>query len=130
MTWTNMMCIPKGARQPKLAWEFMTCYCGMENARWKLKSINRNAPLAAFYGTPEWRQAVEKHPYLVNIPQITEVGGPYPVVRFTEIDSIFRPLCEGLMLNNLTPEQVLDRAGPKIDAILREYYIQLEEAYR
>jgi multiple sugar transport system substrate-binding protein len=130
MTWTNMMCIPKGARQPKLAWEFMTYYCGMDNARWKLKSINRNAPLAAFYETPEWRQAVEKHPYLVNIPQITEVGGPYPVVRFTEIDSIFRPLCEGLMLNNLSPEQVLDRAGGKIDAVLKEYYDQLDEAYR
>ena len=64
------------------------------------------------------------------IPHITDVGGLYPVVRFTEIDAVFQPLCQGLMLNNLRPEQVLSQAQPKVDEILDRYYVQLEEAYR
>ena len=130
MTWTNMMCIPKGAEQPELAWEFITYYCGMRNALWKLEVIERNSPLAAFYTTPQWREAVRAHPSLENVPAITEAGGLYPVVRFTEINAVFFPLCQGLMLDNLGPEQVLSEAQIKVDPILERYYIQLEEAYR
>jgi len=130
MTWTNLMCIPKGAKHPELAWEFIKYYCGMRNALWKLEAIDRNSPLAAFYETPQWKEAIKRSPSLEMIPRITEVGGLYPVVRFTEIDQLFQPLCQGLMLNNLRPEQVLSQAQPKVDEILDRYYAQLEEAYR
>jgi len=130
MTWTNLMCIPKGAKHPELAWEFITDYCGMRNALWKLETITRNSPLATFYEVPEWTQGVRQHPSLARVPHITEVGGLYPVLRFTEINAMFQPLCQGLMLNNLTPEEVLAKAQPKVDEILKRYYAQLEETYR
>ena len=130
MTWTNQMCIPHGAKHPDLAWEFIRYYCGMRNALWKLEVIHRNSPLVAFYETPEWQEAVELHPPLEFVPHITEVGGLYPVVRFTEIDAIFRPLCEGLMLDDVTPERLLDVTEPKVNQVLERYYAQLEETYR
>lgn len=130
MTWTNLMCVPKGAKHPELAWEFITFYCGMDNALWKLKVIHRNSPLAAFYQTREWAGAVRAHPSLARVPHITEVGGLYPVVRFTEINAVFQPLCEGLMLNNLTPEYVIESAQANVDDVLERYYAQLEETYR
>lgn len=130
MTWTNLMCIPKGCANPDLAWEFITYYCGMRNAVDKLRIIERNSPLAAFYKTPEWLAAVDRHPSLAMVPHITEVGGLYPVVRFTEIDAVFHPLCQGVMLNNLTPEEALNAAQPRVDEILRRYYDELEEAYQ
>ena len=130
MTWTNLMCIPKGARHPELAWAFITYYCGMRNALWKLKVIDRNSPLAAFYETPEWKESIRRHPSLEYVPHITEVGGLYPVVRFTEIDALFQPLCQGLMLNNLRPEDVIPVAQEQVDDILDRYYAQLEEAYK
>lgn len=130
MTWTNLMCIPKGAEHPDLAWEFITYYCGMRNALWKLDIVDRNSPLAAFYETEEWHEAVRLHPSLELVPHITEVGGLYPVVRFTEIDAVFQPLCQGIMLNNLRPEDVLAKAQTKVDNVLERYYAQLEETYR
>lgn len=130
MVWTNLMCVPKGAKNPERAWEFITYYCGMRNALWKLESIDRNSPLAAFYDTPEWKKAIQRAPSLDMIPHITNVGGLYPVVRFTESDAVFQPLCQGLMLNNLRPEQVLAQAQPKIDDILTHYYAEIDEAYR
>lgn len=130
MTWTNMMCIPKGAVNPDLAWEFLTYYCGMRNALIKLDVIDRNSPLAGFYSTPEWQAAVEKHPSLGTIPEITEVGGPYPVVRFTEIEAAFFPLCQGVMLNRMTPQAAIDKAQQKVDDILKRYYEQIEKAFR
>ena len=130
MTWTNLMCIPKGAKNPELAWEFITYYCGMRNALWKLEAVDRNSPLADFYDTIEWREAVREHPSLELVPHITEVGGLYPVVRFTEINAVFLPLCQGLMLDNLTPEEVLTKAQGKVDGILERYYAQLDETYR
>jgi ABC-type glycerol-3-phosphate transport system substrate-binding protein len=130
MTWTNLMCIPKGARHPELAWAFITYYCGMRNALWKLKVIDRNSPLAAFSETPEWKESIRRHPSLEYVPHITEVGGLYPVVRFTEIDALFQPLCQGLMLNNLRPEDVIPVAQEQVDDILDRYYAQLEEAYK
>jgi spermidine/putrescine-binding protein len=130
MTWTNLMCIPKGAKNPELAWQFITYYCGMRNALCKLEIINRNSPLAGLYQTPEWREAVRAHPSLETVPHITEAGGLYPVVRFTEMDAVFQPLCQGLMLNNLRPEAVLPQAQVKVDDVLQRYYKQLEESYR
>ena len=130
MTWTNLMCIPKGAKNPELAWEFITYYCGMRNALWKLKMIDRNSPLTAFYDTPEWKEAVRRAPSLKLVPHITEVGGLYPVVRFTEIDALFQPLCQGLMLNHLRPKDVMEQAQMAVDDILKHYYAQLQEAYR
>jgi multiple sugar transport system substrate-binding protein len=130
MTWTNLMCVPKGAGNPELAWEFIRYYCGMRNAKWKLKSIDRNSPLAGFYETEEWREAVAESPSLEMVPHITEVGGLYPVVRYTEIEEIFRPLSDGLMLNTLTPQDVLDKAEVKVNAVLDRYYDELQEAYR
>jgi multiple sugar transport system substrate-binding protein len=130
MTWTNLMCIPKGAKHPDLAWEFITDYCGMRNALWKLKVIDRNSPLAGFYQTPEWNAATRRSPSLETVPHITEIGGLYPVVRFTEIDAVFQPLCQGLMLDRLRPDQVVSEAQVKVDQILDRYYAQLEEAYR
>ncbi len=129
MTWTNLMCIPKGAKNPELAWKFITFYCGKKNAEWKLESIDRNSPLASFYDTPEWKKAIQRAPSLAMLPSITEVGGMYPVVRFTEIDAIFQPLCQGIMLNNLRPEAALPPVQAKVDNILFQYYKQLEEAY-
>ena len=130
MTWTNQMCIPKGVAHPELAWEFATFYCGMKNALWKLDTVERNSPLAAMYDAPEWEEAVREHPSLGQVPAITNLGGPYPVVRFTEIDDVFRPLLEGFMLNTLTAQEVLDKAEAKVNRILDDYYAQLEEAYR
>lgn len=130
MTWTNMMCIPKGAKNPELAWKFIVYYCGMQNAMWKLTAVDRNSPLVASYDTPQWRDAVRDHPSLENVPAISEVGGLYPVVRFTEIDSVFQPLCQGVMLNTLKPADALSKAQAKIDDILAQYYQQLEESYR
>lgn len=130
MTWTNLMCIPKGAANPELAWKFIVDYCGMRNALWKLKVIDRNSPLAAFYQTPEWKESLDRHPSLAYIPHITEVGGLYPVVRFTEINAVFLPLCQGLMLNNLRPQDVISKAQTSVDRILERYYAQIEEAYR
>ncbi len=130
MTWTNLMCIPKGAANPELAWQFIVDYCGMRNAQWKLKVIDRNSPLAAFYQTPEWQASVKLHPSLGLIPHITEVGGLYPVVRFTEINAVFLPLCQGLMLNNLSPQELLPKAQASVDRILERYYEQLERSYR
>ena len=129
MTWTNMMCIPKGCKNPGAAWEYITYYCGMRNALWKLDTIARNSPLAAFYHTPEWNRAVQEIPSLASVPHITEVGGLFPIVRWTEMEALFQPLCEGLMLNNRTPEEVLDEAQPKVDAILEAYYRELQETY-
>lgn len=130
MVWTNLMCIPKGARNPEAAWRFIAYYCGMKNALWKLKAADRNSPLAGFYETPEWRDAVRAHPSLEMVPVITNVGGLYPVVRFTEIDSIFLPLSQGVMLQSLSPSDALNRAQTAVDAVLRDYYGQLAEAYR
>ena len=130
MTWTNMMCIPKGVRDPELAWKFIVYYCGMENALWKLASIERNSPLAASYQTADWKAGVKAHPSLSNVTQISEVGGMYPVVRFTEIDAVFQPLCQGVMLNTLRPADALNKAQVKVDDILARYYTQLEESYR
>jgi len=130
MTWTNQMCVPRGAKHPDLAWEFITFYCGMGNALWKLESVERNSPLAAFYSQPEWQTAVKEHPSLEQVPQITNAGGPYPVVRFTELDDVFRPLMEGYMLNTPTAREVLDTAEAKVNRILERYYAQLAEAYR
>ena len=130
MTWTNLMCIPKGARNPQLAWEFMVDYCGMRNALWKLEVLHRNSPLAGFYEAPEWVEMVKEHPALACVPEITEVGGPYPVVRFTEIDALFFPDCQGIMLGNLRPEDVLPKLQKKVDEVLEQYYAQLDESYR
>jgi multiple sugar transport system substrate-binding protein len=130
MTWTNQMCVPKGAKHPELAWEFVTYYCGMRNALWKLDSIERNSPLAAFYDTPEWRAAVTKHPSLAHVPHITSVGGPYPVVRYTEIDDALRPMLEGYMLSTLSADEVLTVAEDKVNHVLDRYYAQLDEVYR
>ena len=129
LTWTNLMCIPKGAHNPEEAWAFIKYYCGLENALWKLKTINRNSPLAAFYETEEWKEAVLRHPSLELVPHITETGGPFPVVRYTEMESVFQPLCQGLMLNNLTPDAVLHQARDKVDELLTRYYTQLEKTY-
>ena len=130
MTWTNMMCIPKGATNPELAWKFIVYYCGMQNAMWKLTAVDRNSPLKASYDTPEWREAVRAHPSLENVPEISEVGGLYPVVRFTEIDAVFQPLCQGIIHNTITPAEALAKAQVKVDDILAQYYQQLEESYR
>ena len=102
----------------------------MRNALWKLKMIDRNSPLTAFYDTPEWKEAVRRAPSLKLVPHITEVGGLYPVVRFTEIDALFQPLCQGLMLNHLRPKDVMEQAQMAVDDILKHYYAQLQEAYR
>ena len=130
MTWTNLMCIPKGAKNPEAAWRFITYYCGMRNALWKLKAADRNSPLAGFYSTPEWQEAVHQHPSLEMVPAITSVGGLYPVVRFTEMDALFLPLSQGIILNTMRPQDALNKAQTEVDAVLDAYYSQLAEAYR
>lgn len=130
MTWTNLFCIPKSAANPEQAWKFITYYCGLENAVWKLRTLNRNSPLAALYETQDWKNRVKENPFLDEIPKITEIGGLFPVVRFTEMESILQPLCQGVILNNLTPEDALSEAQKKVDAILTRYYAELERAYK
>ena len=130
VTWTNMICMPKDTKHPDLAWEYITYFAGLRNALWKLDATHATSPLAEFYETPQWKQAIRKEPWFGIVPHMTEVGGLYPVVRFTEINAILDPLFQGLMLNNLSPQQVLDRGQAKVDLVLDNYYTQLEESYR
>jgi len=130
MTWTNLFCIPKTAAHPEEAWKFIVYYCGMENAIRKLKLLHRNSPLADFYESEEWKRQVQEKPFLNQIPKITEVGGLFPIVRFTEMESILQPLCQGVILNNLTPEEALDQAQREVDMLLTRYYAELEQNYR
>ena len=130
MTWTNLFCIPKKAANPEEAWKFIVYYCGMKNAIRKLEILHRNSPLAAFYDSEAWRRRVHQQPFLSEVPKITEVGGLFPVIRFTEMESIFQPLCQGVILNNLTPEEALQRAQQEVDALLERYYRELEHTYR
>jgi len=130
MAWSNMVCIPMAAKKPEAAWQFIVHQAGIQDCLLRLKTMNRNAPLAALYETPKWHEAVQQHAWLRLVPHITEAAGEYPVIRFTEISAVFHPLCQGLMLNTLTPQQVLDEAEAKVSKILDRYYAQLEAAYR
>lgn len=118
-TWGNMYVIPKKARHPDLAWEFIKFYCGPRNAARMLRLLQRNSPRKDFYETPEWKAAVERFPYLAEVPKICAVGGPYPMTRFNEVNDVFRPLFQGVLLRSRGPEEALGLAEEGVNQILK-----------
>ncbi|MBI2195396.1 MAG: sugar ABC transporter substrate-binding protein [Planctomycetes bacterium] len=118
-TWGNMYVIPRNARRPDLAWEFVRFYCGRENAARMLKILSRNSPRKDLYETGAWREAVRQQPYLAEIPKICALGGRYPMARFNEVNDAFRPLYQGVLLRSRSAEDALRLGEAAVLEILR-----------
>jgi len=93
-TWGNMSAITRTSQNVELAWEFIRWYTSLEGNIEMFRQLNYvNSPRLDFYQSDEWFEAQQEHHWMPNIPRIAIVGGVYPYLRFTDLDtSVWAPV--------------------------------------
>ena len=120
-TWMNMLGIPaKAEKNLDQAWEFTAWYTDMERSLKRLQLQNKTSTLLAFYDTPEWKISVANLPQLQRIVDVAEVGGERPGRARTELEPAIRPFWEAVMLQEMSPEEGLQRITDTVKPILEE----------
>ncbi len=120
-TWMNMLGMPtKATKNEEQAFEFIAWYAGMELSLKRLQLQNKTSTLLAFYDTPEWDIAVSRLPQLQRIVEISDVGGERPGRARTELEPAIRPFWEAVLLQEMTPEEGLQKITDTVAPILEE----------
>jgi ABC-type glycerol-3-phosphate transport system substrate-binding protein len=97
-TWANYLVIPRSARNPELAWEFIKFTASLKGSLRLLKHIHQNSPRFDFYRSPEWDQMVQQYPYLRNSPQICASGVKRYHTQINAVEATVRPIFETILL--------------------------------
>ncbi len=111
-TWGNMYSITKTTKYPDLAWEFLKFYTSLEAMEQMFLMLNYvGAPRISFYRTVTWLTAVRKFPWMANIPEIASVGGVYPYLKYSELESkVWNPLVVPALRGARPLESTLEEA--------------------
>lgn len=93
-TWGNMSSITSTSQNVALAWEYIRWYTSLEGNIEMFRRLNYvNSPRLDFYQSDEWFEAQRQHHWMPNIPKVAIVGGVYPFIRWTDLDtSIWAPI--------------------------------------
>ena len=93
-TWGNMSAIPSTSRNVELAWKFISWYTSLEGNIEMFRQLRYvNSPRIDFYQSDVWYEAQQEYVWMPNIPQIVLVGGVYPFLRYTDLDTtVWAPL--------------------------------------
>jgi len=89
-----MSAIPSTSRNVELAWKFISWYTSLEGNIEMFRQLRYvNSPRIDFYQSDVWYEAQQEYVWMPNIPQIALVGGVYPFLRYTDLDTtVWAPL--------------------------------------
>jgi ABC-type glycerol-3-phosphate transport system substrate-binding protein len=118
VSWDNMLCMARNAKNPDLSWKFITFMASLRTQLKRLEVIEYYAPLRNFFQTPQWTAATLKDPALAAVPLAAEVGDVYPFFHGSELADKVGPIMSEISLGKLTPQAGLAKAQKVADSIL------------
>ena len=120
--WSNMFVIPRGASKPDLGWAFMKLWLspGVQEEFFKhFGGESVRSPRRDFLRSDTFRESMLTIPYMVVMPVIFENAGPYPYIRYTDINREMTPLLNQVERGTLAPAAALAEAERIVNALLQ-----------
>lgn len=95
VSWSNMFVIPAGAQKPDLAWRFISMWLSPRVSverfmQWGGKNVNSSR--LDVLQSEEFLESMRRYRHMAVAPVIFNTAGPYPHVRYTEINSAISSL--------------------------------------
>ncbi|MGI6082201.1 MAG: ABC transporter substrate-binding protein [Limnochordia bacterium] len=119
--WSNMFTIPRGAKNPELAWAWISQWLRPQTQVEFFEhfgSVNVGSPRRDFYGSSAFSRAVRSLPHLGSISTIFNNAQPYPHIRFSEINRQMTPLLSRVSGGTLAPATALAECERMANGIL------------
>lgn len=124
VSWSNMFVIPRGAAHPDLAWAFIKLWLSPEVQEEFFKHFGGDSvksPRRDFLQSDAFRESMVEIPYMVMAPEIFGNAGPYPYIRFGDINRQMGPLLtQAERDGTLAPSAALAEAERIANSILQE----------
>ncbi len=123
--WYNAWAIPKGAKNPDLAFELMGLFTSAKGARAMFSVVPGQTPARVdFYHSAEWLEYVRLHPIWSSFAQVLEVSRGVPATMRIW-DLAFRGVyTNALNTSTIVPEQALNEAQMQVNGALTEAFKQ------
>jgi multiple sugar transport system substrate-binding protein len=103
-TWVNMHTLPKAAKRPDQAWEFLTMFSSLPGALKRLEILDQYSPRLDFFDSAPWKAKVREIPQLQRTQDVAAVGGERPGVRFDQMEAEMRPIFTQVMRGEIAPK--------------------------
>ncbi len=123
VSWSNMFVIPRGASNPDLAWAFIKLWLSPEVQEEFFKHFGGDSvksPRRDFLQSDAFRDAMLEIPYMVIAPEIFSNAGPYPYIRFSDINRQMGPLLTQVEQGTLAPSAALAEAERIANSLLKD----------
>jgi len=118
-TWVNMVVMPKGVKDPDLAWELIRTVAGLWGQTQMFKLANLHPSLQDFYTSPDFTQGVKEQPVLEVAPKLAQIGKTYPFFRrFGDVNKDIAPLISDAITGKTDPVTALTEAEKRANVIL------------
>ncbi|MGI6610055.1 MAG: ABC transporter substrate-binding protein [Limnochordia bacterium] len=119
VAWGNMYVIPKGARHPDLAWDWIAHYLSLESQIKQLEIMRTPfSPRRDVYLSSAWRKAVEQRSYMACALDIFQTAGVYPFYRASAISAEVNPILRQVFSNQLSPATAIEQMESIVNRIV------------
>jgi multiple sugar transport system substrate-binding protein len=118
VTWNNMVCIARNAKNPELSWKFVRFISAESTQLKRLQILERYAPLRHFFQTPQWKAETLKDPALAGVPVAAALGDTYPFFHSSELFNKAGAAMSQISLRKVSPQAGLANAQKIADGIL------------
>lgn len=123
VSWSNMFVIPRGASNPDRSWRFIELWLSprvQEEFFVHFGAMSIRSARRDFFQSAAFAESVRNVPYMEIAPEIFTYAGPYPYIRFTDINRQISPLLTQARNGTMAPSAALAEAERIANAILQD----------